>query len=461
MAAPLRAVALRGSVFCGAAAVGAAYYARLPRRSADPRTASCESVTTRLYQNFAAPLVFQLEPETAHQLALRAAACWQRLRLLWEPSWTGATPLDWLLRPGPRSEPAWGPSLRQELFGGRLRFDSPVGIAAGFDKNAELVPLYRLGLLPGLGFAEVGSISAEPAAGNPRPRCFRVVEDCAVVNRMGLNNDGSAAVAARLERFAVLGRAGAPPPGGLQRAPVGVNIAKTHSPSILGEAAVADFVASFQALAPHADFVVLNVSCPNTEEGKTFEDPEPLAQLLGAVGGARSAAFAAGAAPPVLVKLSPPPDTPAGHERLRELVSVVEAAGFVEGFVVSNTAGDRDVPLSAAGRQAAKDVGRGGLSGRPLQARSTAAVRTVYACTGGRLPIIGVGGVDSAEAAYEKIRAGASLVELYSSIVYKGPGVVEDVEVGLRRLLSRDGFTSIAAAVGADLAEERASPAPR
>jgi len=451
MANAVRRTVLRTGGLCGAAALGVAYYQRLPRRPLDHRTAHRESMTTRLYQSIAAPLIFQIEPETAHRLALQVAGFLQRLRLLWEPAWTGPTPLDWLLRPGLSSGPALGPSMRQELFGGRLRFDSPVGIAAGFDKNAELVPLYRLDALPGLGFAEVGSISAEPAAGNPRPRCFRVIPDSAVINRMGLNNEGSSAIAERLQQYSVLGRASQPAADGRARSPVGVNIAKTHSPAILGEAAVADFVTSFKRLAPHADFVVLNVSCPNTEEGKTFEDPEPLAHLLGAVGTARAEVFAPGSAPPVLVKLSPPPDTDAGRDQLRRLIGVVEAAGFVEGLVVSNTAGDRDVPLSEAGRSAAREIGRGGLSGRPLRGRSTAAVRTAYEVTGGRLPIVGCGGVDSAEAAYEKVRAGASLVEVYSSMVYKGPGVLEDIEVGLRRLLHRDGFSCLEEAVGVDV----------
>mmetsp|Transcript_111070 Transcript_111070/g.201862 ORF Transcript_111070/g.201862 Transcript_111070/m.201862 type:complete len:196 (-) Transcript_111070:93-680(-) len=191
--------------------------------------------------------------------------------------------------------------------------------------------------------------------------------------------------------------------------------------------------------------MVLNVSCPNTAEGKTFEEPETLRPLLQAISQAR-----ASASPPVFVKLSPPPDTAAGHARLEELVSVAKASGVVDGFVISNTAGDRDVPLSNVGREEAAKIGRGGLSGKPLQERSTAAVRQVYQLTGGKLPIIGVGGIDSAETAYAKIRAGASLVEVYTGLVYKGPGLFSDMHVGLRRLLERDGFASISEAVGVD-----------
>lgn len=446
-----RRVAFKGSAACGAAAFGLAYYQRVSRPSSeDYRPAIHQGTLTRLYQDWAAPLVFRIPPETAHELTLKVGWCLQNLRLLWEPSWTGATPLDWLLRPTRQNELELGPTLQQELFGGRLHFNSPVGLAAGFDKNALLVPLYRLGVLPGLGFAEVGSVSCEPASGNPQPRLFRVVEDEAVVNRMGLNNEGSVAVAARLQSFSVLGN-GTTIDTTLRRSPVGVNIAKTHSPAVMGERAIADFVSSFRTLAPFADFMVLNVSCPNTEEGKTFEDPESLAQLLNAVKGAHD--NLPSTPPPVLVKLSPPPDTQAGREDLRQLLDVVDAAGFISGLVISNTAGDRDIPLSDAGRATVDEVGKGGLSGKPLRGRSTAAIRAAYEMTGGRLPIIGCGGVDSAEAAYEKIRAGASLVELYSALVYGGPGILRDIEVGLKRLLERDGFGSVTAAVGAGLPE--------
>jgi len=449
-ASALRSRAFKGSAVVGATLVGTAYYQRVPRSHRDHRTAFSEGAATRAYRAFVAPAVMCIDPETAHTWGLLAARAWQALRVLAESPQPAPAALDWLLRPGCPAEPPTGPALGQDLFGGRLRFETPFGIAAGFDKNAVLVPLYRLGCIPGLGFSEVGSVSAQPAAGNPRPRCWRVPSDSAVVNFMGLNNEGSSAIAERLEGFAAVGRAAPPASGAPFRAPVGVNIAKTHSPSIYGDAAVEDFVVSFRRLAPHADFVVLNVSCPNTAEGKTFEDPGALRELLGAVAGER-ALLPDGARPPVLVKLHAPPDDEAGREKLRGLVEILGASGIVEGVVVSNTVPDRDVPLSAEGRRAADGV-RGGLSGVPLQERTTAAIRTVYQATGGRLPIIGVGGVDSAESAYAKIRAGASLVELYTGLVYKGPFLFSDMHVGLRRLLERDGFKSVAEAVGADCA---------
>src|SRR5690606_34644848 len=284
----------------------------------------------------------------------------------------------------------------------------------------------------GFGFAEVGSVTAQPSEGNPRPRAFRLPADRALVNRMGLGNEGAEAVAARLAR--------------LERPndfALGVNVAKTHSPAILGDAAVEDFRTSVRLLLPHADYLALNVSCPNTAEGKTFETPDALDALLAAV----MAEHAAQASTvPVLVKLSPPiSETDFGCTD--ELVAVARGHG-VEGFIAANTAPDRAGLVTEAGRVAA--VGRGGLSGRPLAARSTALVRHLYRLTDGAVPILGVGGVDSPEAAYAKVRAGASLVELYTGLVYEGPGLVKRIREGLLRLLDRDGLARLGEAVGAD-----------
>eukprot|EP00931_Biecheleriopsis_adriatica_P035171 TRINITY_DN20252_c0_g1_i1.p1 TRINITY_DN20252_c0_g1~~TRINITY_DN20252_c0_g1_i1.p1 ORF type:complete len:449 (+),score=105.32 TRINITY_DN20252_c0_g1_i1:67-1413(+) len=436
----LGTAAARAAGLTGATALGWAYLQRLTAARDDHRISWSESCSTRIYRSFVAPLVMHVDPETAHVGTLRVAQVLQSLRLLLEPTFTGSSPLDWLLRPEVSPPKAIGPRLQQELFNGRLRFESPVGIAAGFDKNALLVPLYRLGWLPGLGFAEVGSVSAEPAAGNEQPRCWRIPSDEAVVNFMGLNNEGAAAVAARLLSFASLGASPA-------RAPVGVNIAKTHSPTIVGQAAIEDFVTSFKTLAPLADFVVLNVSCPNTAEGKTFEEPDTLSDLLQAV--AKERGQVAGN-PPVFVKLVATPDTDEGKARQRKLLEVIEASGAADGLVISNTVPNAQAELSSEGRQAANAIGKGGVSGKPIHARSVAAIRSAYEVTGGRLPIIGVGGTDSAQAAYEKIRAGASLVEVYTGLVYKGPGLLRDVDAGLRRLLERDGFNDIREAVGAD-----------
>ncbi len=360
---------------------------------------------------FLRPLLFRLDAEAAHRLGMGAARVAQAL-------------------PARLTEAAFGyehAALRQRLWG--MTFPNPVGLAAGFDKNACGVRFWeRLGF----GFSEIGSVSAEASEGNPRPRAFRLAEDKALVNRMGLNNDGAARVAERLARTA-------------RRRPLGVNLAKTHDPVVMGETALDDFRRSFRRLAPLAGYVALNISCPNTREGKTFEAPDALDALLAAVFEERAAL---NLSVPVLVKLGPPADARAALSgAVPEAVAVAEAHG-VHGYIATNTASDRaGLRASEAWLEA---IGRGGLSGKPIEERATHLVRHLYRLTEGRVPIIGVGGVDSAEAAYAKIRAGASLVQLYTALVYKGPGVVRAIKQGLVRLLERDGLASIEDAVGAD-----------
>jgi dihydroorotate dehydrogenase len=318
--------------------------------------------------------------------------------------------------------------LAQTVWG--LPFRSPVGLAAGFDKNARLVRFWEA---LGFGWVDVGSVSNEAAPGNPRPRAFRLPEDGALVNRMGLNNDGAAAVAARLA-----GRARVP---GFV---VSVNVAKTHrtdASALAGAAGIEDVRQAVAWLLPIADVLTVNVSCPNTADGKTFETPEALDALLGAVAGERDAFATGGRRVPLLVKLSPDATDVPG------LVAVALGHG-ADGFVATNTASGRDGLRTGAGEIAR--IGRGGLSGRPLASRALAMTRALYRETGGRVPLVGVGGIDSAEAAYARIRAGASLVQLYTALVYEGPGVVRAVTRGLAERLDRDGFGSVAEAVGVD-----------
>ena len=370
------------------------------------------------------PLLFRLDAERAHRLGMGAARVAQAL---------GPAVVERLF--GYEDE-----ALRQSIWG--LDFPNPIGLAAGFDKSAELVPFWaRLGF----GFAEVGSVSAQAAAGNPRPRAFRLPADGALVNRMGLNNDGADRVAERLARTSV-------------RRPLGVNLAKTHDPAILGAAATGDFRQSFHRLAPLAHYIALNVSCPNTTEGKTFEDPDALDALLRAIFEERAAL---GLDVPVLVKLSPPAGEtdPAGRGQavggeVEDVVAVALAHG-VSGFVATNTASDRAGLRTSEAEL--RRIGRGGLSGRPLERRSAALVRWLYERTSGEVPLIGVGGVGSAETAYAMIRAGASLVQLYTGLVYEGPGLVKRIKRGLVRLLHEDGFASIGEATGADVRGEAAA----
>ena len=366
-----------------------------------------------MYQVFR-PLLFQLDPERAHTVSLWMARVAQR-----------AAPSLVESRYGFEDE-----RLKQRLWG--ETFPNPVGLAAGVDKNARAVPFWEA---VGFGFVEVGSVSAQPAPGNPRPRAFRLPADQALINRMGLNNDGAEAVAERLER------------GRSERArPLGINLAKTHDPDIMGEAALDDFRASFRQLRGQAEYVVLNVSCPNAADGTTFEDPAALDTLLDAI---RDEQAAPGLAVPVLVKLSPPlTDRVVLDTRLEEILAVAQDHE-VDGFIATNTAPDRKNLQASSDRLV--EIGDGGLSGRPLADRTTRMVGYLYQGTGGDIPIIGVGGVHDAASAYAKIRAGASLVQLYTALVYEGPALVHEIKKGLVERLSEDGYASIGAAVGADV----------
>ena len=361
------------------------------------------------------PLFFRASAETAHHAGIRLGKLGQLappvLRALYAPKLSGAD----------RAR------LRVEAFG--LEFETPVGIAAGLDKNGELV---RLWPHLGLGFCEVGSVSAQPSAGNPKPRAFRLAKDEALINRMGLNNHGAHAIAARLKSTK-------PTPGFA----MAINLAKTHSPEILGDAGIEDFVTSFQLLLPHADFIVLNVSCPNTAEGKTFESPEALTPLLDAILLERTRQHSN---VPLLVKLSPPATLPVDEGELDDILALA-LERQVTGFVATNTASDR-AGLAHTSPAEIEAIGRGGLSGAPLRERSNALVQHLYRKVGQRATIIGVGGIDSVDSAYERILSGASLIELYTGLVFKGPGLAKEIVEGLAGRLEADGFGSTAEAVG-------------
>lgn len=363
--------------------------------------------------HFFRPLLFRLSPERAHTLSLWAARAAQRTAL---PLVASRNQYE-------------DERLKQHLWG--ETFPNPVGLAAGVDKNARAVPYWEA---VGFGFVEVGSVSARPASGNPKPRAFRLPEDRALVNRMGLNNDGAKAVAERLEE----GRSD-------RSRPLGINIAKTHDPDIMGEAALEDFQAGFRTLVGQADYVTLNVSCPNTSDGGTFEDPAALDDLLHAIATEQKAP---GLSVPVLIKLSPPvSDRVLFDTRLEDILRVATDHD-IDGFVATNTAPDRQGVRTSSDRLA--EIGDGGLSGEPLEARATRLVRYLYQATDGEIPIIGVGGVHDADSAYAKIRAGASLVQLYTALVYQGPGLVREIKEGLVARLREDGIASISNVVGTD-----------
>jgi dihydroorotate dehydrogenase len=345
--------------------------------------------------------LFRLDPERAHRLAAGA------LRSV--PAGIARA-----LRPEP---PA---ALRVRCLG--LEFSSPVGLAAGFDKGEVLLPgIFALGF----SHAEIGTITPRPQPGNDRPRLFRLPEHRALVNRMGFNNAGAEACAARLAAVPQRARLGV----------VGVNVGKNKvTPN---EEAESDYLACIDLLHPWADYLVVNISSPNTPGLRRLQEGAALERLLRACT-ARLRERAPAKA--LLVKLAPDLDDAA----LDEAVDVAVAAGAA-GIVAGNTT------ISRAGVEGHPRAGEaGGLSGAPLERRATEIVRRCFARAAGRLTIVGCGGVLSAEDAYRKIRAGASLVQVYTGLIYGGPGFVRALHAGLLRLLARDGFRSVAEAIGVD-----------
>lgn len=347
----------------------------------------------------AAPVLKALPPETAHRATITA------LKLGLGPAASG--PDD--------------PVLAVTLWG--RDFANPIGLAAGFDKDAEVVdPMLRLGF----GFVEVGSVTPRAQPGNPRPRAFRLPDQQALINRYGFNNRGHAAAVARLEARRLNGAAA---PGLL-----GINVGRNKD----SRDPEADYAAGIRAFARLADYLIVNISSPNTPGLRAMQSREPLQRLLAAATAARADATAR---PPILVKIAPDL-TP---EDLEDVAEVALAAG-IDGLIVSNTTIARPpgLPPDLAGEP-------GGLSGKPLMQPSTAVLRRVAKLVAGRVPLIGVGGVASGADAYAKIRAGASLVQLYTALAYRGPGLVGEIKRDLAGRLRADGFRSVAEAVGADL----------
>ncbi|HXN56450.1 MAG TPA: quinone-dependent dihydroorotate dehydrogenase [Myxococcales bacterium] len=377
------------------------------------------------------PLLFLLDAERAHGIAGSFLLLWARLfpapRRIGLPRTLRAEgPL-----PSACAGVARGASgerrdgLAQTLWG--LRFPSPVGLAAGMDKGQVLAPaFFRLGF----GFVEIGSITPRPQAGNPRPRLFRLPGQRAIINRMGFNNPGAEIVARRLARLP------------RQPGPVGINLGRNKvTPN---ERAADEYAAAFRALAPFADYAAINVSSPNTPGLRALQAEGELARLVGAVAQERDALARAssGRRVPLLVKLSP--DEP--PEQICGIAEAALAAG-ADGLIATNTT------LSRGGVEGHRHAGEaGGLSGAPLAAAAMRVCARLYLRVGQRAPLIGVGGILSAEDAYRRIRAGASLVQLYTALVYGGPAVARDLAAGLQRLLSRDGLT-LSEAVGKDAAQ--------
>ena len=336
------------------------------------------------------PAIFALDPERAHGLAIAG------------------------LKAKPRGNPA-GPGGKLAVDVAGIAFPNPLGMAAGFDKDAE-VPGALLGL--GFGHVEVGSITPFPQPGNPKPRLFRLTQDEAIINRMGFNNRGAEEAAARLRK-----RRGQP---GI----VGINIGANKD----SEDRIADYALMTQVMAPYARYLTANISSPNTPGLRALQDEGALAALLDALLDARGASEV-----PIFLKVAPDLE-PADVDAIAR-IAIDKRLGAL---IVSNTTVDRP-PLQSAHREEA-----GGLSGAPLRKKALQRLRDFRSATGGQIPLVGVGGIATAEHAWERIRAGASLVQLYSAMIYRGPGIAREIVARMERLMERDGFASIAEAVGSE-----------
>lgn len=344
----------------------------------------------------ATPVLRQIDAETAHRLTIKALSLY--------PS-GGAVAAD-------------DPRLAVRAFG--LNFPNPIGLAAGFDKNAEAIDAI---LALGFGFAEVGTITPLPQPGNARPRLFRLTRDEAVINRFGFNSEGAAAVRARLDQR--VGRAGV----------VGVNIGANKDSSDRA----ADYVSAMSQLATGADYLTVNISSPNTPGLRDLQHAAALDDLLARILAARDAMIETCGRKPVLLKIAP-------DLTLNELDEIAACARrrAIDGLIVSNTTLSRPATL----REAALAREQGGLSGRPLFDPSTWLLAQAFLRVEGAFPLIGAGGVDGAERAFAKIEAGANLVQLYSALVFKGPGLAGAIKRGLLATLERLGLPDIASAVG-------------
>jgi dihydroorotate dehydrogenase len=362
------------------------------------------------YPSIVRPLLFRLDAERAHHLTVEACR------------WLGRVPgVPGLTRVFHESHE---PRLRTKVAG--LTFDNPIGLAAGWDKSGRAL---RMTECLGFGFAEIGSVSARPSRGNPKPRLFRLPQDRAIIVNYGLPNDGAEIVAERLAAHR-------------PRQPLGVNIVKTNdgpgAPPASDDDILDDYARSVTLLHPHAGYLSLNLSCPNAKGGKDFfAEPGSIARLLERIA-------PLGLACPVFLKIAPR-DAEAEHERV---LSECEPFGFVSGFCFNLPPGKPDTLEFTTPRKDFKHR-PGAVAGRPVESLINRCIAGLHArMDRQRYRIIGVGGVFTAADAYRKIQLGASLVQLYTALVYEGPAVVKAICRGLARLLERDGFADVAAAVG-------------
>lgn len=361
-----------------------------------------------LYRNFGKPFFFKMDPEKAHHLVVGG--------LDKSATLPGGSAALRLMYGVPETA-----DLAVELFG--QHFPTPVGLAAGLDKNAEAVAGFSS---IGFGFMEVGTVTPKGQPGNDSPRLFRLLSDEALINRMGFNNEGAEAMAERLKTLKK------------RRIPVAVNIGRNKATA--NEAAHEDYRQCIRTLYPYGDFFVVNISSPNTPGLRSLQHGNELSFLLAQVKEEMELQRKkSGISKSLLVKIAPD----VSDTELEYMVHTLTEAGM-DGIIATNTTVNREGLKSTQAGEA------GGLSGKPLRDRSTDIIRSIYRQTGGKMPIIGSGGIFTSQDAYDKIRAGASLVEIYTALIYEGPEVNRKIHAGLRQLLRRDGFRNISEAVGAD-----------
>ena len=363
------------------------------------------------YRKILRPVLFRQDPERIHDRTMRALGIAGR-------SAAGSKLLELFFG---------APNLPVSAFG--LHFPNPIGLGAGMDKHGQALPAWPA---LGFGFTELGAVTWHPQPGNPPPRIFRAVADSAIVNRMGFNNPGAEEVAGTLTRWRKMNR--------WPNHPVGMNLGKSRITPL--DKAPEDYARSFRVLLPFLDFFVINVSSPNTPNLRQLQDKRALDEILAAIEEVQRSAGTK--SKPVLVKVAPDLSFEAMDE-------ILELAGprQIAGIVATNTTLSRPETTDPKLQRAYAEAG--GLSGVPLRKRSTEAVRHLYRQTKGRLPIIGVGGVFSATDAWEKITAGASLVQIYTGLVYEGPGLARQIVKGLHHLLARHGLTEMRQAVGMEV----------
>jgi dihydroorotate dehydrogenase len=364
-----------------------------------------------IYKTLIRPILFRKDPEQSHEAVLRMLA---------RNEWLYGTLEDFYKVEDERLAVKLGP----------LALANPVGLAGGFDKNA-LAP--KMISAFGFGFMEVGAVTAQAQPGNPKPRLYRLPQDDALINRLGFNNEGAEAIAIKLDRLRAR--------GGRPKIPLGMNIGRTKI--VETKDAVADFLSCFEKLFAHGDFFTLNVSSPNTPNLRDLQEKSLLRELLSAVQQKNLQLAARAQIDPKAVFVKIAPDMEFGQ--VDEIIDVVDQVKLT-GIVATNaTAFKREGLKSPHGPEP------GGLSGRPITAMVTRFISHIYRNTRGRLPIIGVGGIFDAYDAYEKIKAGANAVQIYTGWIYEGPGAVKRINKGLLRLLERDGLKHIAEAVGRDV----------